>query len=209
MTQTSAYPDAADRIVVSSRSGAFFRSAAARLWPWSDWIVLVVTAAALYPMFGRSSDMGPFYGAAARCVLRGEALLTCLPQYPYQPALALFFIPLAFLPAILQRLIWYVVCIGCLVIAVRLIEAIAERLYPRRHSRHRRNPCRSAHAHARHLRAYRELSPACRHVKRSCRSAHHRFRLYLRLHAARGDPALCSFRGDVVRLAASRNRRRG
>jgi len=34
MTQTSAYPDAADRIVVSSRSGAFFRSAAARLWPW-------------------------------------------------------------------------------------------------------------------------------------------------------------------------------
>ena len=130
MTQTSAYPDAADRIVVSSRSGAFFRSAAARLWPWSDWIVLVVTAAALYPMFGRSSDLGPFYGAAARCVLRGEALLTCLPQYPYQPALALFFIPIAFLPAILQRLIWYVVCIGCLVIAVRLTEAIAERLYP-------------------------------------------------------------------------------
>src|SRR6516164_3562883 len=130
MTQTSAYPDAADRIVVSSRSGAFFRSAAARLWPWSDWIVWIVTAAALYPMFGRSSDMGPFYGAAARCVLRGEALLTCLPQYPYQPALALFFIPLAFLPAILQRLIWYVVCIGCLVIAVRVTEAIAERLYP-------------------------------------------------------------------------------
>ena len=130
MTQTSSYPEAADRIVVSSRSGAFFRSAAARLWPWSDWIVLVVTAAALYPMFGRSSDLGPFYGAAARCVLRGEALLTCLPQYPYQPALALFFIPLAFLPAILQRLIWYVVCIACLVIAVRLTEAIAERLYP-------------------------------------------------------------------------------
>jgi hypothetical protein len=88
MTQTSAYPDAADRIVVSSRSGAFFHSAAARLWPWSDWIVLVVTAAALYPMFGRSSDLGPFYGAAARCVLHGEALLTCLPQYPYQPRIA-------------------------------------------------------------------------------------------------------------------------
>ena len=80
-------------------------------------------------MFGRSSDMGPFYGAAARCVLHGEALLTCLPQYPYQPALALFFIPITFLPAILQRLVWYVVCTGCLVIAVRLTEAIAERLY--------------------------------------------------------------------------------
>jgi hypothetical protein len=102
----------------------------ARLQPWSDWIVLIATAAALYPMFGRSSDMGPFYSAAARCVLHGEALLSCLPQYPYQAALAVFFIPLGFLPPILQRLIWYVIFIGCLVIAVRLTEAIAERLYP-------------------------------------------------------------------------------
>ncbi|MGN6750381.1 MAG: glycosyltransferase 87 family protein [Xanthobacteraceae bacterium] len=89
-----------------------------------------MTAAALYPMFGRSSDMGPFYSTAARCVLGGEALLTCLPPYPYQPVLAIFFIPLAFLPAVLQRLIWYVIFVGCLVIAVRLTEAIAERLYP-------------------------------------------------------------------------------
>ena len=81
-------------------------------------------------MFGRSSDMGPFYSTAARCILRGEALLSCLPPYPYQPVLAIFFIPLAFLPAVLQRLIWYVIFIGCLVIAVRLTEAIAERLYP-------------------------------------------------------------------------------
>jgi hypothetical protein len=74
--------------------------------------------------------MGPFYSTAARCILRGEALLSCLPQYPYQPVLAIFFIPLAFLPAVLQRLIWYVIFVGCLVIAVRLTEAIAERLYP-------------------------------------------------------------------------------
>jgi hypothetical protein len=86
MTQTSAHPDAADRIVASSRRSFPFRSAVERLWPWSDWIVLVVTAAALYPMFGRSSDMGPFYGAAARCVatrgqnvfwLRTIMLITC------------------------------------------------------------------------------------------------------------------------------------
>jgi hypothetical protein len=128
MTQTSADP--ADRIIVSSRRSVPFHSAVERLRLWSDWIVLVMAAAALYPMFGRSSDMGPFYGAAARCILRGEALLTCLPQYPYQPALALLFIPIAFLPAILQRLIWYVVFVGCLVITVRLTEAIAERLYP-------------------------------------------------------------------------------
>ena len=81
-------------------------------------------------MFGRSSDMGPFYSAAARCVLNGESLLSCLPQYPYQAALAVFFIPLAYLPPVLQRLIWYVIFVGCLVIAVRLTEAIAERLYP-------------------------------------------------------------------------------
>ena len=131
MTQTSSYPvNSSDAAAASSRTSAPLRSSLARLKPWSDWIVLIVTAAALYPMFGRSSDMGPFYSTAARCILRGEALLSCLPPYPYQPALAIFFIPLAFLPAVLQRLIWYVIFVGCLVIAVRLTEAIAERLYP-------------------------------------------------------------------------------
>src|SRR5499427_8794451 len=131
MTQTSAYPArSSDAAAASSRTSVLLRSGLARLQPWSDWIVLIVTAAALYPMFGRSSDMGPFYSAAARCVLHGEALLSCLPQYPYQPALAIFFIPIAFLPAVLQRLIWYVIFVGCLVLAVRLTEAIAERLYP-------------------------------------------------------------------------------
>src|SRR5499427_9155070 len=131
MTQTSAYPArSSDAAAVGPRAGTLLRSGLTRLQPWSDWIVLVVTAAALYPMFGRSSDMGPFYSAAARCVLNGESLLSCLPQYPYQAALAVFFIPLTFLPPVLQRLIWYVIFVGCLVIAVRLTEAIAERLYP-------------------------------------------------------------------------------
>jgi hypothetical protein len=131
MTQTSAYPASPrDAGTVSSRTSDLLRSSLARLKPWSDWIVLIVTAAALYPMFGRSSDMAPFYNTAARCILRSEALLTCLPPYPYQPALAIFFIPLAFLPAVLQRLIWYVIFVGCLVVAVRLTEGIAERLYP-------------------------------------------------------------------------------
>ena len=131
MTQTSAYPArSSDAAAASSRTSVLLRFGLARLQPWSDWIVLIVTAAALYPMFGRSSDMGPFYTAAARCVLNGESLLSCLPQYPYQAALAVFFIPLAYLPPVLQRLIWYVIFVGCLVIAVRLTEAIAERLYP-------------------------------------------------------------------------------
>jgi Glycosyltransferase family 87 len=129
MAQISASESSAD-CFESSRASALLHSAFARVKPWSDWIVLTITAAALYPMFGRSSDMGPFYSTAARCVLHGEKLLTCLPPYPYQPALAIFFIPIAFLPAVLQRLIWYVIFVGCLVIAVRLTEAIAERLYP-------------------------------------------------------------------------------
>jgi hypothetical protein len=131
MMQSSAYPaSSAAGEAASSRLSMLLRSAVERLKPWSDWIVLIITAAALYPMFGRSSDMGPFYSAAARCILRGEAILTCLPPYPYQPVLAVLFVPLAFLPAVLQRLLWYVICVGCLVIVVRLTEAIAERLYP-------------------------------------------------------------------------------
>ena len=130
MTDICAYPNSSETAAGGSRTSAPLRSGLAQLKPWSDWIVLILTAAALYPMFGRSSDMGPFYSTAARCILRGEALLTCLPPYPYQPVLAIFFIPLAFLPAVLQRLLWYVIFVGCLVVAVRLTEAIAERLYP-------------------------------------------------------------------------------
>src|ERR1700758_923130 len=130
MTQSSAFPARSSAATANSRPSALLRSGLARLAPWSDWIVLIITAAALYPMFGRSSDMAPFYSTAACCILRGEALLSCLPPYPYQPVLAIFFIPIAFLPAVVQRLIWYVIFIGCLVLAVRLTEAIAERLYP-------------------------------------------------------------------------------
>jgi hypothetical protein len=131
MTQSSAFSArSSGGATTNSRPSTLLRSGLARLAPWSDWIVLIITAAALYPMFGRSSDMAPFYSTAARCILRGEALLNCLPPYPYQPALAIFFIPIAFLPAVLQRLIWYVIFVGCLVLAVRLTEAIAERLYP-------------------------------------------------------------------------------
>jgi len=132
MTQSSAYPtSSADGVAPQgSRTRNLLRSGAERLKPWAGWIVLVLSAAALYRMFGRSSDMAPFYSTAARCIVNGEALLTCLPPYPYQPALAVLFIPIAFLPAVVQRLIWYVICVGCLVLVVRLTEAIAERLYP-------------------------------------------------------------------------------
>jgi alpha-1,2-mannosyltransferase len=93
-------------------------------------IILILLAAACYPMFGRGSDTAPFYADAGRCILRGEPLLACLPAFPYQPALAVLVVPLSFLPVVLERLVWYVICVGSLVITVRLAEAMAERLYP-------------------------------------------------------------------------------
>jgi glycosyl transferase family 87 len=94
------------------------------------WVIFIVLAAAYYPMFGRGSDTAPFYADAGRCILRGEPLLACLPAFPYQPVLAVFLVPLSFLPVVLERVVWYVICVGSLVITVRLAEAIAERLYP-------------------------------------------------------------------------------
>lgn len=94
------------------------------------WIILTLVAVAYYPWFGRGSDTAPFYADAGRCILRGEPLLVCLPPFPYQPALAVFFVPLSFLPVVLERMSWYAICVGSLVITVRFAEAIAERLYP-------------------------------------------------------------------------------
>src|SRR5262249_62340309 len=130
MTEISAYPNSSETAAGGSRTSALLRSGLAQLKPWSDWIVLILTAAALYPMFGRSSDMGPFYSTAARCILRGEALLTCLPPYPYQPVLAIFFIPLAFLPAGQRRQFSCGIFVGPLGILLRLHPGKRDRAYP-------------------------------------------------------------------------------
>src|SRR5208282_5565127 len=60
----------------------------------------------------------------------GQALLPCQPMFSYQPALAALLLPFAVLPAPLQKLVWYVICVGSLVLTVRLAEAMAEQLYP-------------------------------------------------------------------------------
>ena len=97
---------------------------------WSGWIALVVLAAIYYRQFGRGFDSVTLYAAAGRCMLRGEALLPCAPMFSYPPALALLLIPFALIPAALQKLVWYAICVGSLVLTVRLAEAMAERLYP-------------------------------------------------------------------------------
>jgi Glycosyltransferase family 87 len=135
MTQVSVYSDVAgpaeqiqDRI--PGHVGRGFLSLVEWVKQQRGWIILIVVAAAYYPWFGRGSDTAPFYADAGRCILRGEPLLACLPAFPYQPALAVFVVPLSFLPVVLERVIWYVICVGSLVVTVRLAEAVAERLYP-------------------------------------------------------------------------------
>ncbi len=94
------------------------------------WITLIVLAAIYYPFFGKGFQSIGLYAAAGRCILDGVALLPCQPKFSYQPALAALLIPFAFIPPVLQKLVWYAICVGSLVLTVRLAEAMAERLYP-------------------------------------------------------------------------------
>jgi hypothetical protein len=134
MTQISVYSDAGaaeqTQYRISGNSGRGFLSLVEWVKQHRGWIILIAVAAAYYPWFGRGSDTAPFYADAGRCILRGEPLLACLPAFPYQPALAVFFVPLSFLPVVLERMAWYAICVGSLVVTVRFAEAVAERLYP-------------------------------------------------------------------------------
>jgi hypothetical protein len=134
MTEISVYSDAGaakqTRDSISGHIGRGLLSLVDWVKRHRGWIILTVVAAAYYPWFGRGSDTAPFYADAGRCILRGERLLACLPAFPYQPVLAVFVVPLSFLPVVLERVIWYVICVGSLVITIRFAEAIAERLYP-------------------------------------------------------------------------------
>ena len=96
----------------------------------SGWIVLILLAAIYYPLFGKGVRGLSFYLQAGHCILTDQSLTACAPGYSYSPALAALLIPVGFVPAALQELVWYVICVGSLVLTVRLAEAMAERLYP-------------------------------------------------------------------------------
>jgi Glycosyltransferase family 87 len=96
----------------------------------SGWIALILLAAIYYPLFGKGVRGLTFYVQAGQCILSDQPLIACAPGYSYSPALAVLVIPIGFAPAALQELIWYVICVGSLVITVRLAEAMAGRLYP-------------------------------------------------------------------------------
>ena len=94
------------------------------------WITLIVLAAIYYPLFGKGSKESCCIPPPAAAFWPSQALLPCAPMFSYQPALAALLIPFGVLPAALQKLVWYVICVGSLVLTVRLAEAMAERLYP-------------------------------------------------------------------------------
>jgi alpha-1,2-mannosyltransferase len=101
-------------------------------WIERHWgcIALFVFAVAYYPKFGKGINSIALYVDAAHCVLDGKPLLECVPLFPYQPALAALFIPFVLIPVVLHKLVWYAICLGSLVIALRLSERMAEQLYP-------------------------------------------------------------------------------
>ena len=96
----------------------------------SGWITLILLAAVYYPLFGKGVRGLIYYVQAGQCILSDQPLIACAPGYSYSPALAALVIPIGSAPAVLQELIWYVICVGSLVITVRLAEAMAGRLYP-------------------------------------------------------------------------------
>jgi alpha-1,2-mannosyltransferase len=97
---------------------------------WGGWIVLILLAAAYYRSFGKGVPSITLYTAAGQCILDGAVLLPCQPMFSYQPALAALMVPFVFIPEPLRKLVWYVICVGSLVLTVRLAEAMAGRLYP-------------------------------------------------------------------------------
>jgi alpha-1,2-mannosyltransferase len=97
---------------------------------YGGWLALVIAAAIYYPQFGKGYDGIKLYAEAAQCVLHSRPLRDCVPIFPYQPALAALIIPFALIPTALHKLVWYTICVGSLVITVRLSESMAGRLYP-------------------------------------------------------------------------------
>ena len=70
------------------------------------------------------------YAGASRCILVEQALPPCAPMFSLCTGAGSGGDAIGFMPAALQKLVWYVICVGSLVITVRLTEAMAERLYP-------------------------------------------------------------------------------
>jgi hypothetical protein len=97
---------------------------------YGGWIALIIAAAAYFHKFSHSPVGTVLYVQRAECLLDGQPLLQCAPEFSYPPALAFMMIPLVPLSMGLRTLLWYLVSIAAAVACVGLSEALAIRLYP-------------------------------------------------------------------------------
>jgi hypothetical protein len=93
------------------------------------WLGFCVAAAAYYPRFALRPGLS-LYTQAAGCLTHLQTITDCALAFTYPPIFAFVMIPFLALPHVAQTVIWYLISLGCVVLACRIAEAIAVRLIP-------------------------------------------------------------------------------
>ncbi|MDR3468100.1 MAG: glycosyltransferase family 87 protein [Xanthobacteraceae bacterium] len=96
---------------------------------YGPWIGFCVAAAAYYPRFALRPGLS-LYTQAAGCLTQQQAMADCSLAFTYPPFFAFVMIPFLALPHVAQTVVWYLISLGCAVLACRIAEAIAVRLIP-------------------------------------------------------------------------------
>jgi len=90
---------------------------------------LAIAAAAYYPRFALRPGLS-LYTQAAGCLTQQQAIVDCALAFTYPPFFAFVMIPFLALPHVAQTVVWYLISLGCAVLACRIAETIAVRLIP-------------------------------------------------------------------------------
>jgi len=96
---------------------------------FGPWIGFCVAAAAYYPRFALRPGLS-LYTQAAGCMTQQQAIVDCALAFTYPPFFAFVMIPFLALPHVAQTVLWYLISLGCAVLACRIAETIAVRLIP-------------------------------------------------------------------------------
>jgi hypothetical protein len=95
----------------------------------APWLVFCIAAAAYYPRFALRPGLS-LYTQAAGCLTQQQAIADCALAFTYPPFFAFVMIPFLALPHVVQTIVWYMISLGCAVLACRLAETIARRMIP-------------------------------------------------------------------------------
>ncbi|MGP8121379.1 MAG: glycosyltransferase family 87 protein [Xanthobacteraceae bacterium] len=96
---------------------------------FGPWLGFCVAAAAYYPRFALRPGLH-LYTQAAGCLTQLQTIADCSLAFTYPPVFAFVMIPFLALPPVAQTVVWYLISLGCVVLACRIAEAIAVRLIP-------------------------------------------------------------------------------